>query len=290
MKEVTPAALRAHALPEHTAGSKEQRGTLLIVGGSRETSGGALLAGTAALRAGLGRLQIATVASVAPMLGLAVPEAAVAGLPETESGEIDPDAAGKLAERAAKVDAVLIGPGMSADPSAEALTSGLLQACDVPVVIDAGALRGLPGLGRPPRSCIISPHAGEMAHLLEEEREAIEADPEAAARRAAERFGCVAVMKGEQTHIVGADGEPWLFRGGTIGLATSGSGDVLAGVIAAVLARGLEPLWAAIWGVALHGGAGARVTERLGGIGLLARELPAELPGLMAELSRADGS
>jgi NAD(P)H-hydrate repair Nnr-like enzyme with NAD(P)H-hydrate dehydratase domain len=124
-----------------------------------------------------------------------------------------------------------------------------------------------------------------MAQLLGLTRDEIEADPRAAGREVAALLHCVVVMKGAQTHVVSPDGKSWLFTGGTVGLATSGSGDVLAGIILGLLARGAAPVWAAIWGVFLHGEAGTRLTRRYGGIGLLAREIAGEVPGVMAEFA-----
>jgi NAD(P)H-hydrate repair Nnr-like enzyme with NAD(P)H-hydrate dehydratase domain len=120
-----------------------------------------------------------------------------------------------------------------------------------------------------------------MARLLECEPEEVEADPLAAARRAAESFGAVAVIKGQYSHIVAPDGRAFRFEGGGVGLATSGSGDALAGIVGGLAARGADPLTAALWGVHLHGEAGRRLAKRIGRIGFLARELLDEVPGLM---------
>ena len=290
MTPVTEALLRTHPLPDHDGGgSKEARGTVLVVGGSVEVPGGALLAAVGALRAGAGKLQIATVRAAAVGMGLAVPEALVMGLPETEAGGIAPEAAERLAKRATHADAVLIGPGMM-DPDATAqLVAGLLDRLDgLAIVLDAGALHDLQArrdaLRRHAGRVILTPHAGEMARLLDIPRAEVETDPLLAARHTASLLGCTVVMKGAQTHVVTPQGEAWLFQGGTIGLATSGSGDTLAGVVTGLAARGAPPLWAAIWGVYLHGTAGRRLMDRHGGVGFLARELLAEVPGLMAGL------
>lgn len=284
--------LRANPLPQHNnGGDKEARGTVLVVGGSVEVPGGALLAAVGALRAGAGKLQIATCRSVAAGMGLAVPEALVMGLPETEDGGIAPECAERVAQRAARADALLVGPGMMDPAATAALVAALLEQVDGPtIVLDAGAVHGLQAqrdaLRRHAGRVVITPHAGEMAYLLDVPRPEVEADPVAAARRTAAALGCTVVMKGSKTHVVTPQGEAWLFTGGTIGLATSGSGDTLAGVVTGLLARGAVPAWAAIWGVYLHGTAGTRLMERHGGVGFLARELLAEVPGLMAELQK----
>lgn len=290
MKEVTAALLRANPLPNHVEGDKDKRGRVLIIGGSLEVPGAVLLAGEAALRAGAGKLQVATCRSIAPQMGLALPEALVLGLSETDGGSIAPDCADRLAKAANRVDAFLIGPGMMEQPATQQLVAGLLDQMEgTPAVLDAGALVGLPdvrdALRRNAGRFVITPHGGEMAQLLGISRDEVEADPLAAGCRAASQMHCVVVMKGARTHIVTPQGEAWLFGGGTIGLATSGSGDTLAGVITALLARGAAPAWAAIWGVHLHGEAGTRLTQRYGGIGFLAREIPGEVPRIMAEFA-----
>ena len=172
MTPVTEALLRAHPLPDHNGGgAKEARGTVLVIGGSVEVPGGALLAAVGALRAGAGKLQIATVRSAAVGMGLAVPESLVMGLPETEAGGIAPEAADRLADRASRTDAVLVGPGMM-DPDAIAeLVAGLLDRLDGPaVVLDAGALHDLQArrdaLRRHAGRVILTPHSGEMARLM----------------------------------------------------------------------------------------------------------------------------
>ena len=293
MIHITPELLRTNPLPMPEEGDKDARGRVLIVGGSLEVPGGALLAAEAALRTGAGKLKIATCRSIAPQMGLAMPEALVMGLDETGAGGIAPDAADGIVETARKVDAVLIGPGMMDPEATDPLTASVLSRLRVPAVLDAGALRCMPRLAdtlrRSGAARIITPHPGEMAQLLDREREEIEADPQEAGRQAASKLHCIVVMKGAQTHIVDPEGGTWLFTGGTVGLATSGSGDTLAGMIVALLARGAPPVWAAIWGVFLHGGAGTRLFRRYGGIGFLAREIPGEVPHVMAEFaSQAD--
>lgn len=287
---VTPDLLRGMALPQPEAGSKEERGRVFIVAGSVSVPGAALLAGTAALRAGAGKLQIATVASIAPHLGLAIPEALVLGVPETTDGGMGQAAAEMLLAHVARCDATLIGPGMMGEQDAQALAESLLRGTDAAgIVLDAAALpnpeRQAEGLKRHRGRLVIAPHAGEMAHLLGREKDTIEADPLGAARDAARLVGAVVVMKGAATHIVTPEGEAWLFEGGHVGLATSGSGDTLAGIIAGLLARGAPPEEATLWGVFLHAEAGDRLARSRGPVGFLARELLAEIPAIMAGLA-----
>ena len=286
---VTREFLRSRPLPQPSDdGDKDQRGRVLVVGGSVEVPGAALLAGIAALRAGAGKLQIATGRSAAPHLGLAVPEALVAGLPETEVGGLDPSAADLLVARVRRCDAVLVGPGMMDEGAVLALTARLLAEMPaIPLALDAACLIELaaarealqPHAGR----VVITPHAGEMAALLGVDRDAVVSAPLPHARKAASLLKVVVVLKGGRTHIVTPQGEAWTYAEGSVGLATSGSGDVLAGIVAGLLARGAPPADAAIWGVTLHGEAGNRLSTRLGPLGFLARELLTELPGVLRD-------
>ncbi|QQP93427.1 NAD(P)H-hydrate dehydratase (plasmid) [Skermanella sp. TT6] len=291
--KITAELLRGMPLPEPSGSvDKKARGSVLVVAGSVEVPGAALLAGTAALRAGAGKLQIATCSSVALHLGLAVPEALVLGLPETPSGGIRPESADLLCERGKRNDAVLLGPGMMDKEAVAALTTGMVNSLEGPaLVIDAEALVCLDTLREPlcrrEGRTIITPHAGEMASLLEIGRDAVEADPLATARRVATEFSMVVALKGGCTHIVDPDGNAWFYESGNVGLATSGSGDTLAGVVAGLVARGAEPAQATIWAVYLHGQAGNRLARSRGPMGFLARELLAEIPGIMAELAPA---
>ncbi|RVU19777.1 NAD(P)H-hydrate dehydratase [Methylobacterium oryzihabitans] len=289
--ELTPDLLRRMPLPRLDAGSKDERGRAMVIGGSVEVPGGVLLAANAVLRAGAGKVQVATVASCAQGLALAIPEALVIGFPETPEGGLEAEPAiERLVPRIGRCDAVLVGPGMAQGDATVALTEALLAGDEASFVLDAAALDGLPDHPETVRSCggrvVMTPHAGEMAKLLGREREAIEDDPLAAACEAADRFGAVVVMKGARTCIVAPDGRAWSYAGGGVGLATSGSGDVLAGLVTGLIARGAPVAEAALWGVHLHGEAGRRLARSHGPVGFLARELGAEVPRLLHETGR----
>jgi hydroxyethylthiazole kinase-like uncharacterized protein yjeF len=290
---LTPELLRGMPLPRHSDGEdKDQRGRVLVVGGSVEVPGGALLAGLAALRAGAGKLQIATCRSIAPALAVAVPEARVIGLDETAEGGIAAGAAEALAGRCGRCDALVVGPGMMDGDAAAALAEDLL-ARDIAeaFVLDAAALYGLRGIGTRAGRVVLTPHAGEMSRMLGVPREVVRADPLAAARRAAAALQAVVAMKGACTYVVTPQGQAWACDRGQVGLATSGSGDTLAGIIGGLLARGAAPLAATLWGVFLHAEAGARLAAARGRVGFLARELLAEIPPVMAGFDAArDGA
>jgi hydroxyethylthiazole kinase-like uncharacterized protein yjeF len=281
--------LRDFPLPYHPDDSdKEGRGRLLVVAGSRELAGAALLAGIGALRAGAGKLQIATAASIALQLAIAVPEARVVGVEETEEGCLAADAVEAMIGWCDGAQAILLGPGLQYGPPLDAMLDGLLAASlDRPLVLDAAVLGSLAPRAETLKAwkggAALLPHSREMARLLDCEAEEVEAEPLAAVRRAAETFGAVAMVKGQYSHIVDPDGRAFRFEGGGVGLATSGSGDTLAGIVAGLCARGADALTAVLWGVYLHGEAGRRVSARVGRIGFLARELLDEIPRLLPE-------
>ncbi len=285
--EITPAFLAGWPLPQHDDGDdKEGRGRIFVAGGSPEIPGALILSSLASLRAGAGQLKIATARSVARHVAAAVLEAWVVPLPETPGGGFDPACVGTLAEDASNANAVLIGPGMQDEEATSALLQALLPQVHAPtVVLDAAALACLhdaPHLLHPLKgNVIVTPHAGEMAGILGRSKDEIKADPCAAAIEAASSLRAVVVMKGSETFIATPEGRVFRNQHGGIGLATSGSGDTLAGIIAGLAARGASPEQATVWGVLLHARAGEVLAERVGPLGFLARELLAEIPRLM---------
>jgi ADP-dependent NAD(P)H-hydrate dehydratase len=299
MVSLDAAALRGWPLPVPAPdGDKEDRGHVLVLGGSHQMPGAVILAATAALRAGAGKLTIATGASVAQLVALAMPEARVIGLQETADGGFTADAVAALDPLADKVSALLIGPGMQDEAATAALVRALLARLgDTPVVLDACAMGILlnPDLDlgdddtpfRFERSVIVTPHAGEMAHLTGIDKEAIAAAPAGHCAGAARDWNAVVTLKGARTFISAPDGGMWQHDGGNVGLASSGSGDVLAGIIVGLAARGATLAQAACWGVALHALAGERLAQRLGPLGYMARELPDEIPSLLAQCAQA---
>lgn len=294
VQDVDTALLRAWPLPQPSdAADKEERGHVLVLGGSREMPGAVILAASAALRAGAGKLTIATGASVAQLVALAMPEARVLGLAETAAGGFTEDAVARLDPLADRINAVLVGPGMQDEAATARLVHALLprlEGTSTSIVLDACAMGTLlhPPPGWPAGSpfrfglpVIVTPHAGEMAHLTGLSKERVCADPDTLAGAAAARWNAVVALKGARTVLAAPDGRRWQHAGGNVGLAVSGSGDVLAGVIVGLAARGAALEQAACWGVALHARAGERLAERMGVLGYLARELASEIPALL---------
>jgi hydroxyethylthiazole kinase-like uncharacterized protein yjeF len=209
-------------------------------------------------------------------------------MPEAENGELG-GCGERLLALADRADAVIAGPAVSCDTAANALLTDLLGGKETgDLVLDAGALMVLAhhrdGLRRRHRPAVLTPHIGEMAALLQEDAADIERDRAGAVRRAADRFGAICVLKGATSLVAAPGGLLLAYAGGGVGLATGGSGDVMAGMVAGLAARGASPLVATAWAVWLHGEAGRRCAEQMGPLGFLARELLAHVPGLMRAL------
>lgn len=274
---------------------KEEHGHVLVIGGSREMPGALILAATAALRAGAGKLTIATGISVAQLVASGVHEARVIGLPEADAGGVLAKSTDKFDHLMGKVDAVLIGPGMLDEAATCAFVHALLPKFEeVKIVLDAGAMsvvRGSQAYQEDAENArdthmILTPHAGEMAHLLGDRKSAVRSDARTAACEAAKNWNAVVALKGATTFIASPNGDMWQYKDGNAGLAVPGSADTLAGIIAGLAARGATLEQAAAWGVLLHAQAGQRLAQRIGSLGYLARELADEIPGLLDTLAR----
>ncbi len=288
---ITDALLRKWPLPRvHPKLGKEGRGDVLVIGGSSQIPGAAILAAVGALRAGAGRLQIATARSVSGLVAVSVPEARVIPLRESRRGELARGCHEILTKEVAAANAILIGPGMCDERAA----IDLLRYCgrthaQSSLVVDAAALRifaqrrPLPGWHG--AEIIATPHAGEMAELWGCSRADVLANPIRVARAASAQLGVVVTLKGAQTFVVAPDGTAFHNVAGNAGLGTSGSGDTLSGVIAGLCARGADALQAAVWGVYLHAKAGDVLARRLGSLGFLARELLSEIPPLLRKIA-----
>jgi hydroxyethylthiazole kinase-like uncharacterized protein yjeF len=277
-------------LPERPArGHKGSFGKLLVIAGSLDYAGAALLVCRAAGRSGVGLVTLAVPESLQPLFAGKVVEATTMGLPEDDLEEIDPEASlARILDH--EHDAIVIGPGLKPGLATADLVRELIAAsgdAPPPVVLDAEALRSLATKDRwwegEQRPAVLTPHAGEFARL----RAGSGLDPAAdgdlgddddarvgAARHAASAWRQVVVLKGARTVIAAPDGEVAVAPFENPALATGGTGDVLAGAIGALLAQGLAPFAAARLGVYLHGGAGDVARERLGDAGVLASDLP----------------
>ncbi len=291
---VDDALLTAWPLPMPADdGDKDEKGRILLVGGSPEMPGAIMLATVAALRAGAGKLTVATAATVAPLVAAQVPEAKVIALREDTDCLLAPGAISeKLEHLADKFDAVVIGPGFEASPALLADIAVLLpKFSQARIILDACAMdavadpRTTTTQSAPRQEILLTPHAGEMAHLCGRTKDAVLADPQAVLQDTVARLGVVIALKGACTRIANPQGQLWEHRGGNAGLGISGSGDTLAGIIGGLAARGASLEQACAWGVALHARAGNALAQKLGPLGYLARELAGEIPRLMHQLA-----
>jgi ADP-dependent NAD(P)H-hydrate dehydratase len=282
LDEVTPALLRDWPLPE-AGNSKYDRGRILVVGGAAQTPGAAQLAGLAALRVGAGHLTMAVAASAAIALAVAVPEAGVVGLPENERGSVLGNDLGAIADDLHSADAVIVGPGLDDAEQATILVRRLLPNLNDQawLVLDAYALSALseladaiePVAGR----IVLTPNGREAEILLGRELQ----NPRVDVPKIAERYAAVVSCQGIIADTAGA---VWQVSAGHDGLATSGSGDVLAGALGGLLGRHAEGAQSAVWATYAHAAAGDRLAARVGRLGFLAREILDELPGILVEL------
>jgi len=283
---VGPELLREWPLPE-PGSDKHARGTVLMVGGSSSVPGALLLAGEAALRAGGGKLQLATTRSVAEQVAVTVPEALVRRLDEDDAGDIAPSAADEVVELAESASAVMLGSGMLRPDAAAALLSGIVpRLSEQPVVVDALASAYVTGdhtrLHHLRGGAVLTVNPREVARTLGVDDDVVSDDPVAAASRLSSSARAVVLCGGTQKVVAHPDGRCWLLDVGGPGLGVSGSGDVQAGVVSGLLARGAAAEQAAVWGAWLHGRAGEVLAEEVGPLGFLARELPPVVPRLLA--------
>ena len=283
----------AKRLPERPARAhKGSFGRLLIVAGSLEYAGAALLTGLGAIRAGVGLACLATPGAVGIRLMGLVPELTSMLLVEEAAGLIAPAGWRQLATEAGSYQAFVIGPGLGRQPATLRRARNFIGELRLAAVVDADGLTALADVQRwwqPLRApLVLTPHAGEFARLMRMAPGELLADDDAqraeAARDAATRWGQIVVLKGAHTVIASPTGDLLRSDIATPALATAGSGDVLAGAIGAFLASGMDPFEAAGCGVAVHGAAGLLAEDRIGQSGVVARDIANLLPTAMQQL------
>ncbi|WP_208544183.1 NAD(P)H-hydrate dehydratase [Nocardioides seonyuensis] len=283
---VTPEVLRSWSLPE-PSGSKYSRGQVLVIGGTCTTPGAVMLAGTAALRMGAGRLTIATAEGVATQLAVALPESGTLPLPQDDEGSISGERLEELLEdEVARADAILVGPGLRAGEGVEKLLAAVATAAPkgVPVVLDAAAVTVMPGLEAELGTSlqghlVLTPNAPELARLLDVDEVKDEHVPPAILRIAEGLDAVVACGP-----WIASPAGLWKISTGDTGLGTSGSGDVVAGALVGLIARGATALQATVWAKHVHAAAGDVLAARWGRVGYLASEITDELPLVMRSL------
>ncbi len=284
---LTRADMRALVTPRSADSHKGDYGRVLLVAGSRGKTGAAFLSATGALRSGAGLVTVATPSNCLPILAAMAPEFMTEALDETPDG-LDPDGVDHVLDGAA--DVIAIGPGLGTAVSTRAFTRALVDRATLPLVIDADGLNAFAGeaadlVGREGRPVIITPHPGEMARLLGITTEAVQANRLEVSRRFASEHQVYVVLKGHRTVIATPDGTVFINPTGNPGMATGGTGDVLTGMVAAILAQSLDAEAACKLAVYLHGLAGDLAAADEGEIAMTAGDLADHLGDALLELS-----
>jgi len=288
MPEVADSLLpapEAVSLPERPRDAhKGTFGTVVVLAGSLGFTGAAYLAATGAARSGAGLVKLLVADTIYPILAAKSTEVMATPVPEVAPGAVGHAAYDSIQRQLSAAEAGVIGPGLGRDRSTWRLILDLALHAECPLVLDADALNALADARKKTRlgkNRVLTPHPGEMARLLGKTTEGIQSDRVGAARKAAKEWGAIVVLKGAHTLVAHPDGRLSEDPHEVPALATGGTGDVLSGVIAALIAQGSDPYTAAVTGVYIHAAAGRRIAHRLGDAGLLASDLLPELPLVM---------
>src|SRR2546428_6821570 len=260
-------------------------GTAVVLAGSLGLTGAAYLSSTAAARTGAGLVRLVVADAIYPILAAKCTEVMATPVPEVAPGAVAHAAYDSVLRRLAAAEAGVVGPGLGRDRSTWRLILDLVHHVKCPLVLDADALNALADAPRSKsklgKNRVLTPHPGEMARLTGRTIEAIGADRMGAARKAAKEWGAVVVLKAARTVVAHPDGRSSADPPEVPALATGGTGDVLSGIIGALIAQGSDPYAAAVSGVYIHAAAGRRISQRLGESGLLAGDLLLEIPIVM---------
>jgi NAD(P)H-hydrate epimerase len=262
--------------------TKFSSGNVFVIGGSTGLTGAPTMAAMAAMRAGAGYVTVAAPASLEVMFGVRLLEAMLVALPESD-GALSVESEEKVLQAIDRADAVVLGPGLSKREGAQELARELTESIDVPLVIDADGLNAHAGrieelLPHRRWPTVLTPHAGELARLLEVDSEDVERRRLHHVRAVATTTKAFVVLKGDDTLVAAPTGRVAISRGRAPGLATAGTGDVLSGVIAAMLAKGLAPAAAACAAVYVHVRAGQIAAAPHGADGVIASDVIRCLP------------
>jgi NAD(P)H-hydrate epimerase len=289
-------AARAFPLRRREA-HKGDFGHVLVVAGSVGKTGAAVLAAGGALRAGAGLVTVATPEPCLAVVAAARPEAMTEPLPASAKGGIHEAALARLLDLAGERDAVVLGPGLGLEPGTRELVRAFVRACPVPLVVDADGLNALAAGGGDPgaldavrreAATVLTPHPGEMGRLLGESTADVQKERPEAAAALARASGAVVVLKGERTLVAEPSGRSAVAGTGNPGMATGGTGDVLAGVVGSLLARH-GALLSATAAVVVHGRAGDLAAGERGEEGLTAGDVVEALPAAIESVRRSRG-
>src|SRR5271165_2728267 len=274
--------------PRPAESNKGNYGHVLVIGGSVGKAGAAAMAGMSGLRAGAGLVTVATPKSVLPTVAGFHPEVMTEHLPETAAGTIAASAAEKIGTLAKGKSVLAIGPGISREPETADFVRALVASAEIPIVLDADGLNAFEGrtgeLNGKGRLLVITPHPGEMARLAGISIADVQKDRFGVARAFARDHELIVVLKGHRTLVVQPDGEVWVNTTGNPGMSTGGTGDILTGMVAAMIAQAVraqnrgDALLAVIAAVHLHGLAGDVMRETVGEHSMVATDLLRGLP------------
>jgi NAD(P)H-hydrate epimerase len=257
-------------------------GKVFVLAGSRSFTGAPAMCAESALRAGAGAVVLGSPRSIHPVLARKLTEVIVIPLEETGEGTVSSASRDEIDRRIGWADVVVVGPGMSRHPETDNFIVETVTRCPKPLVLDADGLNALGAhplfLRRRKSPTVLTPHAGELARLTQDESTSIEADRISAARNAAKRFRSVLALKGAPTITADPKGIAFVNSTGNPGMATIGSGDVLTGLVAGLWAQGMSPAGATYTGVFLHGLAGDLAARTYGEKSLLATDICKYLP------------
>ncbi len=294
-----PAAPDVGLIGEHATDGVPRRGSestkfaagnVLVCGGSPGLTGAPAMAAESAMRAGAGYVTVLVPESLRIVFETRLLEVMKLGLPDEEGGLV-PDAVEVVLSRTGRADALVLGPGLGRSEATLDFARAVAAQADVPLLLDADGLNAHAGqleeLAGRPAATVLTPHAGELARLLEGDSEEIGAHRLHYAREAARRAGAIVVLKGDDTLVAEPGGRVGVNRGGAAALATAGTGDVLSGVIGAYLAKGMEPFHAACAGVFVHAEAGRVAARRIGTEGVIASDVISALPAALPPRSLA---
>ncbi len=293
---ITPKEIAPLIGPRPRDSNKGMYGHLLVGGGSLGKTGAAVMAGFSALRTGAGLVTVATPRSVVPTVAAPHPELMTEPLSETEAGTISSEAVDEFRRLAEKKTVLAIGPGISRDPSTAEFVRAVVEKSQTPIVLDADGLNAFEGdskafnrkarqggaknaKGDTPPTLVLTPHPGEMARLTGLSIPEIQRDRINVARSFAQEHGAILVLKGDRTIVANSDGECWVNTTGNPGMATGGTGDILTGIIAGMIAQHPKQVFQAVLAaVYLHGLAGDVACETTGEHSLVATDLITALP------------
>ncbi|MGA2102300.1 MAG: NAD(P)H-hydrate dehydratase [Candidatus Sulfotelmatobacter sp.] len=280
---ITPRDFGSLIGPRPADSNKGKYGHVLVIGGAVGKAGSVAMAGMSALRAGAGLATVATAKSALATVAGFRPEVMTEPLPETEAGTISASAAGQIQELAKGKSVLAIGPGISRFPETVGLVRALVGKSDIPIVLDADGLNAFEGktdeLSGKGRLLVITPHPGEMARLAGCSIAEVQKDRLNTARKFAREHDLIVVLKGYRTLVVQPDGEAWVNTTGNPGMSTGGTGDILTGMVAAMIAQNPQNAMLAVCAaVYLHGLAGDVMRESLGEHSMVATDLLRGLP------------